>query len=275
MEKNSMITERFKKLDCPESEKKILHKYLMACLAEGKTFCLKRSRVMIVEYETKNKFIILDIVRTDDENKQFYMCPKCSDLNFSEFLTSAVPSSAFKSCLHSELCKLVWGDTFEHNLDVEDDDETDLVEVITEEPRYLAVIHPSNKYDKGPGVVTLTSKTLKPKCCVCPGQNRCVHLTIHLEQYKRGVEGDSTRDKDSKRIRMERVQPKNPQKKSIIDPDVLDPFQHDGPEANVFNIKIDFIQTKLKVAKNRATLGKDHPFLKKFHYEICSWRHVL
>ena len=90
---------------------------------------------MIVEHETKNKFIILNIVRTDDENKQFYMCPKCSDLNFSEFLTSAVPSAAFKSYLHSELCKLVWGDTFEHNLDVEDDDETYLVEVITDEPR--------------------------------------------------------------------------------------------------------------------------------------------
>ena len=263
MQKNEDITERFQNLDCPEAEKKVLHDYLISCLAEGKSFSLKRNRVMIMEPDNKNKFLILDLVRTSDENKQVYNCPKCCPVNFSELLTSTVRAEEFKSCLHSQLCKLIWGDIFDPDVDVEDDDETDIVEVITEKPRYLAVVHTSSKSSKGPGIVTLTSKTLKPKCLVCSGQDRCVHLTIHFQQYKRELEHDTeTEEINVKRLRMERIEPKKPQKKSLKNVDLFDPFQHDGHEANVFDIKIDFIQSKEMMSENREVFGDANPFKK-------------
>ena len=123
MQKNEDITERFQNLDCPEAEKKVLHDYLISCLAEGKSFSLKRNRVMIMEPDNKNKFLILDLVRTSDENKQVYNCPKCCPVNFSELLTSTVQAEEFKSCLHSQLCKLIWGDIFDPDVDVEDEDQ--------------------------------------------------------------------------------------------------------------------------------------------------------
>ena len=253
LHRNADITERFKNLDCPDDEKKVLHNYLISCLAEGKSFQLKRNRVMIMEQENKNKFIILDLVRTSDENQQVYICPKCFPIDFCELLTSTVPADQFKSCLHSQLCKLIWGDIIEFIVDVEDDEETDIVEVITEKPQYLAVVHTARKNPKGTGVVTLTSKTLNPKCLVCPGQDKCVHLTIHLQQYKRGLEDDSTAEEiNVKKIRIERIEPKKTQKKSKNSVDEFDPFQHDGPEANVFNIQIDFIQSREMISENRS-----------------------
>ena len=134
---NAGITERFKKLDCPESEKKVLQDYLISCLAEGKNFPLKRNRVMIMEEKNKNKYIVLDVVRTSVVNKQFYICPKCSRMEFCELLTNSVMAEQYKSCLHSELCKLIWGDDFDLHVD---DEEIDLVQVVTEKPQYLAVV---------------------------------------------------------------------------------------------------------------------------------------
>ena len=80
----------FKKLDCPESDKKVLDDYLISCLAEGNIFPLKRNRLMIMEEKNKNRFIILEIVRTYVVNKQFYICPKSSRVEFSELLTNSV-----------------------------------------------------------------------------------------------------------------------------------------------------------------------------------------
>ena len=54
------------------------------------------------------------------------------------------------------------------HVDVLDDEEEDLLEVVKEFPQYMAVVHFKNKSSKGPGIVILTSKTLKPKCIVCP-----------------------------------------------------------------------------------------------------------
>ena len=60
-------------------------------------------------------------------------------------------------------------------------EEEDLVEVISETPKYMAVIHPSFKSSKGPGVVILSSKMLKPKCISCRGNDCCVHLAIQQQ----------------------------------------------------------------------------------------------
>ena len=56
---NENITKRFRALDCTESEKQNLYKSLFACLDVGKSFKLRRNRVMILKPEHKNKFIIL------------------------------------------------------------------------------------------------------------------------------------------------------------------------------------------------------------------------
>ena len=212
----------------------------MSILSEGKSFLLKRSRVMIMEQDNKNKFIILEKIETDAA-KFFYICPNCSNIKFNSYLSGKVQSTEFKACVHSRLCYLLWGDTANPD-DVKNDDKevSDLVEVVTENPRYLAVVHPARNRNKGAGVVTLTSKMLKPKCLVCKGQDKCIHLTIHSQQYKRGLEMED--GNDAKRIRVERPQlNKKPEKNNCSR---LDPYQHDGPEANVFNIKIDFFQEK-------------------------------
>ena len=218
------VSKRLQHLRCSDKEKKILSEYLFSCLADGKNFKLKRNRVMISENVTKNKFIILELVPTADEDKQMYICPKCSNINLCNLLTSSVPADQFKTCIHSELCNLIWGDTVNLDVDIIDDKEEDLVEIITEVPRYMAAIHPSSKSPKGPGVVVLTSKTLKPKCVVCPGQDSCIHLAIHMQQYKRGLKESNTEGNESKKLRINKIDPKRPQKKNEIDPDTLDPY---------------------------------------------------
>ena len=72
----------------------------------------------------------------------------------------------------------------------------------------MAVVHPSTNYPKGLGVIVMKSKTLKPKCIVCPGQDSCVYLLIHLKQYKRSLEdGVDQEEQNSKKMRIERIEP--------------------------------------------------------------------
>ena len=117
---HAAVTERFRHLDSSGEDKQILHNYLMSILSEGKSFLLKRSRVMIMEKDNRNKFIILEKVETDAA-KFFYICPKCSNIKFSSYLSGKVKFDEFKTCVHSRLCYLLWGDT--GNLeDVKNDD---------------------------------------------------------------------------------------------------------------------------------------------------------
>ena len=240
---NAAITERYKKMNCPEAEKQDLHKYLMSILAEGKSFLLKRNKVMIMEQENKNRFIILERIDTTDDCKYFYICPLCSNVKFSSYLTEKVSAEEFRACVHSKVCQLLWGDMpdLRDNGESDDDDkETDLVEVVTEKPRYVAVVHPATKRKKVAGVVTLTTKTLKPRCLVCKGQDKCIHLTIHYTHYKSSLE-ESEDDDITKKIRLERLEPQKPKKNKINE---LDPYLHDGPDANVFHVRIDFLKIK-------------------------------
>lgn len=248
---NEKITERFKKLECSSTEKEILQAYLFTCLAEGKTYRLKRNRVMIMEQENKNKIILLDIVKTSIDNQVSYICPKCFPILFGEFLSCEISADKFKSCIHTKLCNIIWGDEYDIEVNVmdDDDDNDELIEVISEKPRYMAVIHPSRKSPKGPGVVVISSKMLKPKCVVCSGQDCCIHLRIHSDKFKEQMEGVS--DVSNKRLKLDRVEPAKPPKKKHFDQDAFDPFQYEGPECNVFNANIDFIPTKDMETKNR------------------------
>ena len=239
---NAAVTERFRNLNCPETEKQNLHKYLMSILSEGKSFLLQRNRVMIMEQDNKNRFIILDRIDTSDETRFFYICPSCSNIKFSSYLTGKVSAKEYRSCLHSEVCKLLWGDMSDpNNISEEGSEETDLVEVVAEKPRYLAIVHPAAEKKKCAGVVTLSSKTLKPRCLSCKGQDRCIHLTIHYQQYKHGMEESKGNDETGNKMRMDRVESQKPQKDKV---NKLDPYSYDGPEANVFNIRINFLKTK-------------------------------
>ena len=77
------------------------------------------------------------------------------------------------------------------------------------------------------------------------------------------MEDDSTAEEiNVKKIRIERIEQKKPQKKSKNRIDEFDPFQHDGPEANVFNIQIDFIQSREMISENRSVFGDANPFNK-------------
>ena len=150
MSRKGMI-ERLKNVKCSEDEKKALGEYLFSCLAEGKNFRLKRNRVMIMDSEDKNKYVIMDLVATLDEDKQMYMCSKCSHLDYSNYLTDFVSYDEFNACIHSNLCHVIWGD-LGAVIDITDDEETYMIEVVMEKPSYLAVVHPSSKCGKVPGV---------------------------------------------------------------------------------------------------------------------------
>ena len=182
---------------------------------------------------------------------------------FFNLITFPVRADQFKSCLHTKLCILLWGEViFVLDKAVIDDSKEDFVEVITEKPKYMAVIHTSNESPKGPGVVILTSKMLKPKCITCSGQDCCIHLSIHLKRFKQRLEENLEEQYLGKRLRMDRIEPARPQKTAEVDPDVFDPFQNDGPESNVFKVYIDFIQTREKVVNNRKNATDKNAFRK-------------
>ena len=121
----------------------------------------------------------------------------------------------------------------------------------------MAVIHPSFKSSKGPGVVILSSKMLKPKCISCRGNDCCVHLAIHLHKYKQQLKETNN---NSKRLKIDRLELVRPQKKGIITEGDLDPFQYEGPEANVFRINIDFFQAKQMESQNKKISAHQENF---------------
>ena len=64
-------------------------------------------------------------------------------------------------------------------------------------------------------------------------------------------------------MRVDRIEPIKPQKKNFDNPDKFDPFQYDGPDANVFKIKIDFVQPKEESSLNRKVASDKSPFNSK------------
>ena len=100
---NSKITERFQNLNCSESEKNRLHDYLFTCLAKGKIYELKRQRVMIMEENDENKFVVLEKVTTANENQIYFSCPKCFPRTYTEFLSPTLSIENFKTCIHKKI----------------------------------------------------------------------------------------------------------------------------------------------------------------------------
>ena len=71
-------------------------------------------------------------------------------------------------------------------------------------------------------------------------------------------------------MRIERIEPHRVQKKCESDPDVFNPFEHEGPAANVFNIEIDFLQIKNVQSNHISNQFEKRIFVPKFHpEEVC------
>ena len=60
-----------------------------------------------------------------------------------------------------------------------------------------------------------------------------------LKKYKEQLENSI--ETGNKRLEIDRIEAAKPQKNIKDDTDEFDPFQHEGPESNVFKIEIDFL----------------------------------
>ena len=61
-------------------------------------------------------------------------------------------------------------------------------------------------------------------------------------------------------MKIDRLEPVRPQKKGVITEGDLDPFQYEGPEANVFRINIDFFQAKQMESQNKKIVARQENF---------------
>ena len=186
---------------------------------------------------------------------------------------SVFDPSQLEPCLHSQVCKLLWGNSLVY---LEEKYDTHLIEVISQEPIYLVAVHLEDGAKKDTGVVGMTTKTLKPKCFTCSGRDACIHLTLHLNKYEDNVQKlrRSRRQKDTANpiaheVIDESIEkdlrngPKHKTKTGGNSTNVLDPHKFDGEHANVFNISINFIATKDEEKKNLNIQKSSSPFSKK------------
>ena len=264
MEDSLLITLRYKNFTGSKEYKGELQSSLFEIMKENDFFKLRRNKVLIknTTTQTKDKFIILDVFQNDTE-EVYYCCPVCTDKKIVECLSDSFSAEALSSCLHSDACKILWGN--EYHLQTDSEEEKSLVEIIKNEPMYMAVVHPPIKNEKKAGLVVLTTKTLTPKCLTCSsrGKNFCLHIKIHMDKIRKDADKSSeSSDEGSdvtkvvsqndipKILRNKRIE----QKEKVItenENEVLNPLNYRGAEANVFNVTINFIPTKEEEIKNR------------------------
>ena len=162
MANSQLITSRFKHFDGSKEYKAELQSALFKVMKECNFFKLRRNKVLIknVNSETKNKFVILT-VHFVCENA-YYCCPLCSDQKIVDCLSESCSPETLPSCIHSDVCRILWGEDIAIENDI--DEESSIIEIIKQEPIYMAAVHPPMQSKKKLGLVVLTTKTLKPKC---------------------------------------------------------------------------------------------------------------
>ena len=265
MANSQLITSRFKHFDGSKEYKAELQSALFEVMKECNFFKLRRNKVLIknVNSETKNKFVILN-VHFVCENA-YYCCPLCSDQKIVDCLSESCSPETLPSCIHSDVCRILWGEDIAIENDI--DEESSIIEIIKQEPIYMAAVHPPMQSKKKSGLVVLTTKTLKPKCITCSsrGKNFCLHLKIHGDKLKEkdDKEQDSSnessddssdeiqlesRDGIAKKLRGRRTSKEEEVK---IEEGLFNPFDYDGCKSNVFNISINFVPTYEEELKNR------------------------
>ena len=180
MSTNKIISEIFSELNLSDGNKVKLQGYYSRLVRNKHYFKLSRNRVMVKD-EKSTKFIVLDFKAIKEDN--IYLCRKCMNVDGLQYMSVFDPSQ-LEPCLHSQVCKLLWGNSLVY---LEEKYDTHLIEVISQEPIYLVAVHLEDGAKKDTGVVGMTTKTLKPKCFTCSGRDACIHLTLHLNKYEDNV----------------------------------------------------------------------------------------
>ena len=260
---SSLITQRFKNFVASKPYKSELQSSLFSIMKEGVFFNLKRNKVLIrnTTTKTKDKLIILDVYK-NEQKLVYYCCPVCTDKKIVESLTGSFKPESLSSCLHSDVCQILWGNQYIFENGKKDD--KSVIEIIKQKPTYMAVVHPPLKTENKSGVVVLTTKTLTPKCLTCcsRGKNFCLHIKIHMDKMKKEAEkySDSSSEEDSDETEVEshgdvpkvlRNKKLSSEKVSVDESDQFNPFKFSGSKANVFKVQINFIQTEEEESINR------------------------
>lgn len=155
---SSLITQRFKNFVASKPYKSELQSSLFSIMKEGVFFNLKRNKVLIrnTTTKTKDKLIILDVYK-NEQKLVYYCCPVCTDKKIVESLTGSFKPESLSSCLHSDVCQILWGNQYIFENGKKDD--KSVIEIIKQKPTYMAVVHPPLKTENKSGVVVLTTKT--------------------------------------------------------------------------------------------------------------------
>ena len=267
MSDSNVITQRFKEFIGTKTYKTDLQSSLFSIMKDGEFFKLKRNKVMIknTTSKTKDKYIILDVYR-NNKGMVYYCCPICCDRKIVESLTEGVHFESLSHCIHSDVCKILWGDQYE--LEPEPLKDNALIEIIRQKPMYMAIVHPAPRSEKKSGLIVLTTKTLTPKCLTCSsrGKNFCLHLKIHRDKLNQEAESSEDDSEDTilesqknvlRKLQNKRIMTELPSTKDDIEGEseevdaAFNPFKFSGPASNVFGVKINFLPTQEEEVKNR------------------------
>ena len=206
----------------------------------------------------------------------YYCCPLCSDKRIADSISENCSPDILPSCIHSDVCSLLWGKEVNMDKDMSMDKESSIIEIIKQEPIYMAVVHPPLQNESKSGLVVITTKTLKPKCLTCSsrGKHICSHLKIYKDKVKERMDkvlesseesSDDSSDEIqlisgagiSKNLQYDRIRLKKDETKEQNS--LLDPYSHNGPKSNVFDITINFVPTYEEELKNR-TISETNQF---------------
>ena len=103
---STSVAKRFKDFIASSDYKSKLQSALYGVMKEGKSFKLKRNRVLIKDTTpmSKYKFIILDIYE-NNLGQKYYCCPICSDKKILDNLNVDFEINTLPRCLHSDVCQ--------------------------------------------------------------------------------------------------------------------------------------------------------------------------
>ena len=236
-----MMASLIEKLDalkiCDENKRKDLYGYLYRTKGTKNYFLC-----------SNNYFVI-----PSTDNKKMLLCQKTVSGAF--FCFSCEHYSALKTkgglemkpeCIHIQLCKIL----FSNSEGGKEKTILDGVEELENGKRYLALVHPDREEeDRVPGIITLTSRTTKPKCFTCEGK-KCLHLNIYLNAAKNSTDNILP----TKKLYKIRETQENP----------FDPNLKKGKDSNVFQVKINYPPSNTEKAEIDRINNVERLFSKNF-----------
>ena len=212
-----------------DDDRKLLYGYIYRTKRSKKYFLCGNDFIVIPDPDNK-KMLLCKMVRTDPKN--IFFCFECENTSVLENMElDKFAQSRTDSCIHIDLCKVLFSDTLVEMKKISAD--SNFVEVLHKERKsVISLVHSAQEKKKRlPGVVILTSRTLKPKCNTCSGK-KCLHVNIYIDAAKKAenVEVDLDEDLPISKLDSSENVSKNP----------YNPKYRKGRESNVFGYKIDF-----------------------------------